>query len=277
MKYYFLLLIACICFHHHSLAQSLNINTAPDSLALLNAVSDSKGVLFPRLTAAERDAIVAPAEGLMIYCLSSHCLNIYFGGAWNELCGMQAPLSHTCGDTLIDLRDGKAYPTVQIGTQCWTAKNLEYEITGAIAGTGIYDPAITGLFYNWATMMQGSPSQDGVPGTVQGVCPLDWHIPTQSEWDLLETAVNGDGNALKAIGQGVASGEGTNTSGFSAILTGFATDTNNFVQGASIAPFWSATVAANPYYRYLAYNNGNFVEATSMLATFYFPVRCIKD
>ena len=30
----------------------------------------------------------------------------------------------TCGDLLVDGRDGKTYPTVLIGSQCWMQKNL---------------------------------------------------------------------------------------------------------------------------------------------------------
>ena len=42
-------------------------NTDPDSSAILDVSSSSLGVLFPRLTSTERDAIVNPAKGLVIY------------------------------------------------------------------------------------------------------------------------------------------------------------------------------------------------------------------
>ena len=32
----------------------------------------------------------------------------------------------TCGSTLADRRDNQTYNTVQIGTQCWMAQNLNY-------------------------------------------------------------------------------------------------------------------------------------------------------
>ena len=54
----------------------------------------------------------------------------------------------------------------------------------------------------------------------QGICPDGWHIPTPAQFQTLKTAVNNDGNSLKAIGQGSGSGTGTNTSGFSALLAG---------------------------------------------------------
>ncbi len=49
--------------------------TAPDNSAMLDVKSTSKGMLIPRMTEAQRDAIVSPATGLLIFCTDN---NLYF-------------------------------------------------------------------------------------------------------------------------------------------------------------------------------------------------------
>ncbi|MEI7620521.1 MAG: FISUMP domain-containing protein [Candidatus Falkowbacteria bacterium] len=44
--------------------------------------------------------------------------------------------SSVCGYTLIDSRDGQLYPTVQIGTQCWTAKNMNIGSRVGVCSSG---------------------------------------------------------------------------------------------------------------------------------------------
>ena len=44
-----------------------NNGSAPDPSAMLDISSTSKGFLTPRMTSTERDAIVSPATGLLIY------------------------------------------------------------------------------------------------------------------------------------------------------------------------------------------------------------------
>ena len=41
---------------------------AADPSAMLDVKSTLKGLLIPRMTASERDAIVSPATGLLIFC-----------------------------------------------------------------------------------------------------------------------------------------------------------------------------------------------------------------
>jgi hypothetical protein len=70
----------------------VGIGTAtPAASAQLHMSSTSKGLLPPRMTAAQRNAIVSPAEGLMLYCTNCGGANgelEYFGGAgWVNMSG----------------------------------------------------------------------------------------------------------------------------------------------------------------------------------------------
>jgi hypothetical protein len=61
--------------------------SAPNASSKLEISSTSQGFLPPRMTVAQRDSISNPAEGLMIFNLSSGCPNYYFSGRWYEWCG----------------------------------------------------------------------------------------------------------------------------------------------------------------------------------------------
>jgi hypothetical protein len=47
-------------------------NSAPNSSAMLDVKSTTRGVLVPRMTLAQRDAIAGPATGLMVYCTENN-------------------------------------------------------------------------------------------------------------------------------------------------------------------------------------------------------------
>jgi hypothetical protein len=66
------------------------INTsgaAPDPSALLDISSNTKGVLIPRLSEAEKQSVVNPAFGLMIVNTTTGCINIWLGTTWKQICG----------------------------------------------------------------------------------------------------------------------------------------------------------------------------------------------
>ncbi|TXB62720.1 hypothetical protein [Phaeodactylibacter luteus] len=68
--------------------------TAIDASSVLEVESTTKGFLPPRMTEAQRDAIVSPAAGLMIYNLTAYCLQINDGTPaapeWNCISGSTA-------------------------------------------------------------------------------------------------------------------------------------------------------------------------------------------
>jgi hypothetical protein len=57
----------------------------PDPCAIAEYVSTTKGVLFPRMTSTQRDAISTPTEGLLIYNTTDSVNQVYNGGTWQNL------------------------------------------------------------------------------------------------------------------------------------------------------------------------------------------------
>jgi len=143
----------------------------------------------------------------------------------------------TCGNTLTDIRDNKVYPTIQIGTQCWMQKNLNYgtSLQGTTGQTDncvnekycySNDPAnctLYGGLYQWDEVMAYS----NTPGA-QGLCPPGWHIPTQAEWITLFNASLTQGLAGKPFQDSIFNGfrakeSGVEYSNITWKLQGFAT------------------------------------------------------
>jgi hypothetical protein len=81
-----LLLFAIVGMAQFAQAQHGIGVTNPHASAALEISSTNKGILFPRMTTAQRDAIGSPAEGLMIYNTTTNCINTFRGGAWKSNC-----------------------------------------------------------------------------------------------------------------------------------------------------------------------------------------------
>lgn len=58
----------------------------PHESAILEVSSDNKGFLPPRMTTLERDGILNPAIGLIVYTTDDNCLNINGSGGWYKSC-----------------------------------------------------------------------------------------------------------------------------------------------------------------------------------------------
>lgn len=177
---------------------------------------------------------------------------------------------------------GKTYHTVQIGDQCWLRENLDIGnmIQGSEEQTDnstiekyCYDNnptncEIYGGLYQWNEAMQYVTTEGA-----KGICPDGWHIPTLTEFETLSTTVGGDGNALKAIGQGTGDGVGTNTSGFSVLLSGSRLEEGNIDFLGYLAYFWSSL----PNHVLYLQSNISDLNTFGISNNAGVCIRCIKD
>jgi hypothetical protein len=77
-------LLACLLLK----SQSIAINTdgsLPDSKALLDIKSTTKGILIPRMTTAQRNAIGTPPTGLLVFDTGYSNYFFSIGGTWNQI------------------------------------------------------------------------------------------------------------------------------------------------------------------------------------------------
>jgi hypothetical protein len=84
----------------------LGIGTSnPNTTAALEVTSTTKGFLPPRLSSVQRNDMVNPTEGLVIYNSTSHCLEVYRGAGWFNLCDnifVGRPLNVLLGGSSLD-------------------------------------------------------------------------------------------------------------------------------------------------------------------------------
>lgn len=299
-----ILLGMLISFGLNSTAQVAinNDGSAPDNSAILDVKSTTQGLLLPRMNTMQISGINNPAAGLVVFNTDSSDFYGYNGAKWISLWNTGDTLADWyCGNPLIDSRDSNSYSTVQIGSQCWMAENLNVgtRINGNIyqANNGtiekycMYNDTnhcdIYGGLYQWFEMMQYETGSG-----VQGICPDGWHLPTDSEWKGLEIELGMSQGAANATGwRGTVEGEkmkstsgwngngnGTNSSGFNALPGGDVTSSGSFYGFLSFGHWWSSSeVSGTPaWYRSLSYDRDQ-VARNYISKAYGFSVRCIKN
>lgn len=204
------------------------------------------------------------------------------------------PPPFVCGSTLVDSRNSQEYPTVQIGTQCWIAKNMNYN-DGCASNTwvlntdtrwcGCYDNIAAncttyGLLYQWSAAMTGTTTEGA-----QGICPLGWHVPSSADFNTLATYLGGDsvgGGKLKQTGTTYWNSPNTgatNEYNFNLIAPGYRLYSNsNFTAIKSSSYIWSSSAyySDEAYCRMIEYNSSAFTVGIGV-KKLSFPVRCILN
>jgi uncharacterized protein (TIGR02145 family) len=207
--------------------------------------------------------------------------------------------------TVTDI-DNNTYKTVTIGNQTWMAENLK--VTRYNVGVQIplvidntlwsklstpgycwYNneattyKAIYGALYNWYSVNTGK------------LAPIGWHVPTDTDWNILEKYLDSTadtniiggvgidiGDKLKETGTNhwhIPNSVATNSSGFTALPGGYRANNDGRFQIISLDGFWwSSTVdhTHNPLDRTI-YCTGSQIYRTVYTPTDGFSIRCVKD
>lgn len=198
--------------------------------------------------------------------------------------------------------EGQIYNTVLIGNQCWLAENLNAGImisntnpsNNGIIEKYCYDNIpencdFYGGLYKWDEMMEYTTTQG-----VQGICPPNWHLPTEFEWKQLEGEVDSQydyldpiwnqtgfrgfdaGLNLKSVTGWFPSGNGTDLYGFTALPSGRWAGGFELITNTTF--YWSSTELNynEAWYRELYYNDDG-IGRDEYSKTRGYPVRCLKD
>ncbi len=191
--------------------------------------------------------------------------------------------------------DGNEYKTVTIGNQIWMAQNLAVTryndgkeiqlVTDSVKWTSLTSPAFSwynndeevykksyGALYNGYTAGSGK------------LCPAGWHVPSDSEWDLLAAYLGGAdvaGGRMKESGTSrwVRPNTGaSNMSNFNALPGGLRYYDGNF-RDLGFGAYWWSSTQLNPeraFFRFVFHEESTIFRFDN-LKRIGFSVRCLKD
>jgi len=197
-------------------------------------------------------------------------------------------------------------PSILICDQEWTLYNLDVstyrdgtvipQVTDPTAWAGLTTGAwcyynnlssngtTYGKLYNWYAVagIDGS-------GTPKSLAPVGYHIPTQTEWNILQTCLGGyliAGGKMKSTGT-IQAATGlwedpntgaTNSSGFSGLPGGYRTSFGTYVYIGYEGNWWSSEELDTTYAwsRYVR-NDGGYLTTLNSSKGNGFSIRLIKD
>ena len=231
--------------------------------------------------------------GSIRYNAASYDLEFCDGSNWIIAGDGSAPV-FACGDT-VDY-EGQTYATVEIGTQCWFAENLNVGTMLASGSTEPTDNSIIqkwcynnsttncdneGGLYNWNEMMDYTTAEGA-----QGICPSGWHIPTDTEQHTLDNYLatgTCDPNRTTwgcdpaGTKMSLYTLNGNNSSGFSALLAGVRGTYGSFNHQGSYTYFWSSTESDTTAWIRLLYSGFSTVYRGAVDKANGYSVRCVQD
>ena len=231
--------------------------------------------------------------------------------SFGTMCEEPETAEFSCGDPVN--YHGFDYATVQIDDQCWFAENLRTSFylngdsvaivegnsdwlalanddSGAMAAYENTDEnsSVFGFLYNGYAVLDN-----------RKLCPLNWKVPSDSDWQDLELnlgmstselsseswrgASENIGTRLKVDAANSPSWNGSNTTLWSGLPAGYRHPEGGYNSLGSITLFWSQGLVdgANPLYDYLFARQLKTTQAgikrEREMALRGFSIRCLKD
>ncbi len=113
----------------------------PNSSAILDVSSTTKGLLPPCMTSAQRDAIASPTAGLFIYNTTINCMQWYTGTSW----------FNPCNTTIVAAKLGSTFTNGFENNATCSAKLISIQPCSGVTGATINDDGGTtvGIEYDW--------------------------------------------------------------------------------------------------------------------------------
>lgn len=202
-----------------------------------------------------------------------------------------------CNGLTVTDSEGNVYDTMTIGTQCWMKQNIRTgtRINGNVpqqdngtlerhcfgddannCDSNLHPSFPDGGLYAWDEAVQ----YDATPEGTQGICPNNFHVPTDAEWYTLENFLDATINNPNAVGfRGVDAGtrlKPGGISGFQANLAGARSPALGFVfRGTEGLFHTSSRQGANYIYR--AVNATPQIGRLVVAGSGSYSVRCIQN
>jgi uncharacterized protein (TIGR02145 family) len=164
-------------------------------------------------------------------------------------------------------RNGDTIPEVKTES-AWKSAGENKQPAWCYYGFDSKNGAIYGRLYNWYAVSDP-----------RGLAPKGWHVPTDAEWTKMVNFLGAkSGKQLKSATGWSENGNGTNSSGFSALPGGYC-NFDGSCYGIDLFGFWWSSTeydALSARYCSLIYASDDLISKEGK-KTFGKSVRCVKD
>ena len=170
-------------------------DTVPAQGALLELESSSQGLLLPRMTSTEMEAISNPVMGLMVFNTSANIICYYNGSEWRGQDGTKANLQvgdYYQGGVVIEV-DATGRHGLIAATEDITGTGVAYGCQGTSVGATSSSDGnsnTTAIIIGCATAGIAADLCDSYSVVEGGVTYDDWYLPSTDELTTLWNSRN---------------------------------------------------------------------------------------